>query len=253
MTIEGKCTTCDEKVDTGDKFITCDLCNNSVHASCENLDSKKLAKILSVKDDVVWFCGPCKAKNPLNLLKMIPNLVKNQEHLEKELEALKSKVQTIAQNNSHEVAATSVPSPKPLTDMFKEFELRRTKAMNVVMVGMKIEGEDLRTPIVEFIKKNLGIDINNTLSFIHKTKGERPLMILKFNNQQARDQVLSDSKKLFRSSDDNVRRVFLNPDLTIIQRMEFKKLREELKRRRAAGERVTIRGDSIVTLRPARD
>ena len=82
---------------------------------------------------------------------MIPNLAKNREHLEGELEALKEKVQTIVQNNGHVVAAASAPSPKPLTDMFKEFELRRTKAMNVVMVGMKIEGKDLRTPIFEFI------------------------------------------------------------------------------------------------------
>lgn len=244
----GKCSTCNLSVVDGDKFLKCDLCKNHIHIACENIDVKKFNKIISIKDDIIWLCTKCKDKDPLNMLQAIPELIQVQTRLSKELESLKSRIDsqfsTHKQQHSEQV---------PIIDTIKEMEMRQSKANNLVMVNFESKSEDAKTPVTKFIKENLGVDVEGTLGLVHRTKGEKPLLILKFKTKAARDAVLGASKKLRKSNIDNVRKVFLNPDLTRIQRSRLKVLVTELKDRRAKGEKVVIRGDQIVSLKQNSD
>lgn len=95
MSFIGKCGHCHHQVQAGEKYINCDLCKNSTHATCENLDDKKVAAILKVKSDVIWLCSQCKAKDPLNLVQLIPGIVEHQQDMKTEIEALNGKLEAL--------------------------------------------------------------------------------------------------------------------------------------------------------------
>lgn len=88
---------------------------------------------------------------------------------------------------------------------------------------------------------------------MHKTNGVKPLLIVKFATKSIRDRVLAEAKKLRNSTYSNAQHVYINPDLTPIQRKEFKALREKLRIRRAKGDRVIIKVNENVHITRNKD
>lgn len=100
-------------------------------------------------------------------------------------------------------------------DVYRELELCRTKEKNVVVFGLQAVQKDIDKPFTEFVNANLSIDIKGEFQAFC-TKGQKPVVIVKFSNQSLRDQVLNGASKLYKSSDETVRKVFINHDLTTI-------------------------------------
>ena len=84
------------------------------------------------------------------------------------------------------------------------------------------------------------------VSRIGRISDTRPrLLRFKCSSTKEKAEVLRLSKKL-RSTQDYYNKVFVNPDLTLLQRKRDKQLRDEVKRRREEGEEVYIRRGRIV-------
>ncbi len=79
------------------------------------------------------------------------------------------------------------------------------------------------------------------------TRGPAPILVSLASESEVRD-VLKAAKRLRDSADPAVKAsVFINPDLTKLERREQYELRNELKRRKAAGEaNLIIRGGAVV-------
>jgi len=85
------------------------------------------------------------------------------------------------------------------------------------------------------------------LSRIGKINTHTPrLLRVRCPDRETKMTLLSTAKNLRDSW--NFKRVYINPDLTRMQREKNKKLRTELKLRREKGEKLTIRGGQIVEL-----
>ena len=65
---------------------------------------------------------------------------------------------------------------------------------------------------------------------------------------QTKREVLRNAKKLRNSSSDLLKKVYINPDLTVKQKEADKLLREEMWTRRGNGENVAIHRNKIITV-----
>ena len=83
-------------------------------------------------------------------------------------------------------------------------------------------------------------------------KSKKPLIFVRFQNEQSRDIVLKNARVIPKLKDAKYHAMFLNPDYTKTQQKEHFDLREELKKRRLDGETVTIRNFIIVPIRKAK-
>ena len=103
------------------------------------------------------------------------------------------------------------------------------------------------TAEVEKVAVSLGIydiDVEEVIR-LGRANSDRPRLIrFKCEDQNQRMEFLSKAKQL-RSSQE-FSRVFISPDLTKLQLQKSKALRDELKRRQEAGERVIIRRGRII-------
>lgn len=94
----------------------------------------------------------------------------------------------------------------------------------------------------------LSIDSGFKTTRIGKLGGAKPrLLRATFSRIEERNDLLRKGKCLRNSKD--FKQVYINPDLTSMQRTTNKFLRAELRRRREAGEQVIIRGEKIVDVR----
>ena len=141
--------------------------------------------------------------------------------------------------------------------ILREVEERNFKRPNLVLSGiseLSSGSVDERKSHDETVVNNISNDLNINISGhfrcfrIGKPGSERPrLLKVVFTSMEDKMNLLRKGKMLRKS--ERFRQVYINPDLTILQRENNRSLREELKRRREAGEQVMIRGDKVVELR----
>ena len=99
--------------------------------------------------------------------------------------------------------------------------------------------------------KEIADTLECSLSFsvayrIGKSTAGRPrLLRVKCDDDVERGNILRNAKKLRDSGEPHLKSVFINPDRTLLERERRSKMLEEVKRRRLAGERVTIRYGKI--------
>jgi len=81
--------------------------------------------------------------------------------------------------------------------------------------------------------------------------GQRPRMLrVTAKTENAKKEIMKNASKIKQTASENRNKIWFNDDLTEKERMEGKKLREELKQRKEAGEKdIAIRRGKIVKLK----
>lgn len=129
-------------------------------------------------------------------------------------------------------------------NIFQELEEQK-KEKNVVVFGLEHEGKPKKA-LIKLCKDALNLDVSDSIQ--RATNGKNPnLIFASFKRQEDKDRLLQLARNLRKSASIEYRQVFINQDLTPLQRDRLKQLRTELKERRQSGEKVSIRGWSIVT------
>lgn len=136
------------------------------------------------------------------------------------------------------------------SELIEETKLRQQKESSVVVFGLKWTGV-LKQAISELMKNHLQVDPKDNIEKVSCTKGERKLVFVKFKQISTKSEVLRQARRLRTVDNPDLKKVYINPDLTPNQQREDRALRVELKSRRQAGEKVIIRGGRIVTAREA--
>ena len=165
----------------------------------------------------------------------------NEKKKEKEIEELRESVSKVS---------TELPG-----QLLHEIEERNFRSLNLIFSGVpESDSGDVASRRSQDEEKNdeiskeLEVNIQGGFRTMRIGRpGEKKPRLLKvvFLRHEDRIGLLRNGKALRNSSTNN--NVFINPDLTLLQRNNNKLLRAELKRRREAGERVKIRGDRIIT------
>jgi hypothetical protein len=131
--------------------------------------------------------------------------------------------------------------------MFEELEDRSRRRKNLIFSGIpeQKEGsaEERKEADMNFVQKilnDLSVPREGRSLKVHRIgkpiTGKNRILKVIFGDEEDRQNVLRKAK--FLRNIPMHRRIFINPDLTIFQQNERKRLTEELKRRRSAGEDV---------------
>lgn len=131
----------------------------------------------------------------------------------------------------------------------KEEEDRKHRATNLVIYNVDESGKHTETERkkedMEFchvlIKKGVGMSSQPDVQEVvrlgkNMVSGKPRPLLVKLRNSMVKWQILRNAKNVKRSDVEKIRKVFVAPDLTKEQREWNKKLRDELKSKRDAGE-----------------
>lgn len=177
------------------------------------------------------------------------------ENLAKEVEDLKLKVETLEKKifGSEDTTSETKGSFTTSLDMARELEERKYRSCNAVFYGLPISNDPMET-VSKACKESLKMemDVRATIKKVwvlkSTSKDKVPLVIARFASPEARDNVLQAARKR-PFGDVKKSGLYVNPDLTKMERDARKQLKAELRLRHDAGEKVAIRGLRIVAAR----
>ena len=229
---------------------------------CESIDDatyKVLFEQGSKLNRLKFFCTGCDNK-VMEALEKYSSLETDTKTLKQEMHAVQSdiaEIKTLCKNAAKKEV-------NQVMDDTKEIERRK---LNLIVFGLaepdppsnnksewdtneKIAAE---TEIMNnIIVDDLGVPLSPRTGIIEvrrlgikKSGTPRPLKVV-FANIQTKREVLRNAKKLRSSESEALRKVFINPDLTVKQKEADKVLREEMWERRGNGENVVIHRNKIV-------
>ena len=184
------------------------------------------------------------------------------QELEAKLLTIETRVDSneVRVSNAIEIEGTANQQQNAPAASLQESELLASKRQNLIIFGVPDSQEVNPTDRAndDFVKissivngfLNRPLRKNDFLKFtrIGEATEERPKMILiKFKEPEMREMFLKNNKGLSLRENNVIHKVFINIDYTKSQRECLKKLRDELKTRREAGERdLVIRQFRIV-------
>lgn len=259
------CFSCTKILGKHEKFLKCDQCGGQYHSDCIGLDRAKMIDILKVRESIIWLCPDCKPKADAQYGKVISKLTElldKQMNRINELESKLKKLESILEDSSSNSASAESSNKSNKSDasdakdlsltnkLSKEIDERAKRALNIIVVGLKT-GADQETDFCKYLKSHLKLSDheNNEISSVSclrsKADSSPKMLLVKVKSTEARAKILRAAwqrprEEVFES------KIYFNEDLTIMQRSRLKELKLEMQKRRAAGERVRIRGLELI-------
>lgn len=184
------------------------------------------------------------------------------EVMRKELEGMKKE---IVHRGMEEINKKKVEDEKMMEEMQTKLEdiERERRSKNIVVFNLiESEEEEARKRYEEdeelcknLIKEELGlkeVTIGKVIRLGRKIEGKTRPLLVKLDSGDSRILVLQNARRLRHSV--RFQRVYINKDLTVAERNEDKKLREELKEKRSADgeERFIIRRGKVIRINEER-
>ena len=258
-----KCGSCDKIFGKNDANIECSACKRKYHPSCTQLNDPEY-RALSSSKNLKWFCVLCDED--------VEHLLSNYEKFRKvSLEIEKIKSENEARLASMEKRLMMCENKKTDVDVQKRIEdqiekssredveeaaLIKLKEQNLVYFGLPESASETTSERMKYDYKLLSeaYDQNIELSKIgnifrvgkKNDNNCRPL-IVKYASVEIRNTFLKKSGDLKIKSNNQIKPVYMSIDRTHKQREAHKKLVQELRDRRDAGEEnIVIRGEKIV-------
>ena len=276
-------------------WISCKnaTCKLSWHATCAGF-SRSIKQTL-LKSLGEWTCPKCvissvlpneqETENNDLLAKFSSKLEEIKEELKHEIKLEKGKLgenvktysalvkQNIEQNKQRNVVISKISkelktvNTNIVNKMESENESRakERKALNVCIFNIpETRSEDLEEKYIgdlhkvkEILDNKINFQKDDLVEMFRVGRNDdsktRPL-VLKLANKEIKEKLLKLRNLEYRENNE-ITRIYINPDKTKAEIEEYKKLRKELIERRANGdgsENIGIRGNKIVNLRPFR-
>jgi len=255
-TEEDICGVCDKKVRDNQNGIGCDTCDSWYHCGCVKMHIDEYKLIQKLGKRLTWNCGHCGT----SLREQNEKLKEENKKLVDILRNFERKIDTKLEEFKHELRNNISKSVKEeVIEELKEEEEKKQRQKNLVFYKMKesrkennidreIEDKENCADLVKRSLKIEGCEIEKTIrpgKRYDNERNHRPLLVV-MKERNMKYEILTNASKLKNVPNENHREVYITPDLTLKQREENKKLREELKRRRENGENVYIRGGRLV-------
>jgi len=188
------------------------------------------------------------------LSETIGSLVKCVEGLKERQEQLEQKCRKLEDRCNHEMTKKAISDHENVRDTYEELEKRFDRRRNIIIRGVDERGggtpqERQRWDTREMQSIMMEIGFEDCLHGEPQRLGRlnqgkpRPLRVT-CSNVGKKLEFLTKSKRLKHSA--HFSNVYINPDLTPMQQQESRKLQEELKERRQAGEDVFIHRGRIM-------
>jgi len=207
----------------------------SLRSAIDNTKAELMKELKNISDTLnVLQTKICTVEDTLQ------RVLETQKRQETEIQVLKEDVSKMKENYDNIIA---------------EVESRDRRKTNLILSGLPVKEDgtaderkqsDLIT--VQTLFTTLDSSKTDAVSAVYrigKMTSSRPrLLKVVCNTFESKRSLLSKSKSLRNIT--QFKNVYINPDLTPLQQMQNKQLREELRRRRNLGEDVTIQHGKIV-------
>lgn len=259
-----QCGSCDEDIKRGDDNVGCSACKVKYHLQCTSLNENE-RKVLASKSNLKWFCILCDDDvcDMLNNFEKFRKVSKEIKILKKDMEAkLKAfeervvKCEVSGRSNDVEVSDQSVIRSFEVDR--EETELIEAKKCNLIYFNVpessKEESTDRMKDDFKLLTESYSDtkivpnDINAIFRVGKKDDNVTRPVVVKFANVETRKRVLTANEDLKLKFNDEIINIFVSVDRTQKQREVHKKLVNELRRRKDAGDTdLVIRNDKIVT------
>ena len=280
INVEGtKCFICDNAIaiasetNEGEDALFCDgLCQAWCHRKCIGL-SRQLFTIVCESDDpfLCLYCSlACYQKEIVNLSEQVKSLSSEIAQLKSQdstsgtdkAESLHASVSNVVQSsNGHSHVPQSQDISKIVTSALSEEKEKEKRRLNLIIHNLKESQEvdphkrkesDIKET-KELCQKYLGVQVKISNAFRIGKKREnvdKPCLLkVTVNSSYEKAQVLRNCIKLHnKDNPEVVQSIYVSPDLTTKERDANKKLRDELKQRKDAGEKnLMIKRGKIIT------
>lgn len=247
------CELCNVMVDDGDRAMSCEACHKWFHTRCIDMDARLYDLLTSSNVNMRWFCNDCDPK--------VDDAISKISELDTKMKAIEARLEAIEQN--FDVKTDYIIQKKFDEYVYEQAELEKRKT-NVILHKVKEPDASLTieqkkqedTRAVMKIGREIGInlkedDIRSVYRIGRKPETNQParnrIMCVVFKDGNTKAEMLRNARNLKDSSDNELKEVFVTPDMTQRQREEHKLLRDELIRRRNNGEQdLQIRRGKIV-------
>ena len=253
-----QCTVCDrpcEDEEHTERSIECFVCKKWAHQACTGLTDNMFDN-LTKAPNTQWVCTPClenkgesrderKLDKLLSMIPLMESLTARMEKLEEVLmgKKLEERIEEVVERKVTEMRETLKDKLEIIETEKKgqlaEIEDRIRRKTNLVIFRLKEAKEEdeqkVKKVLTELRTKHTPVDIRRLGHFNKGSEKPRPLRI-SFDNEQARDEVLSSVYRVLKNKEEEDKRlctqVSTRKDLTVQEREEKDRLYAELKRRR---------------------
>ena len=265
---------CDVCTNSSDHLIQCDRCMIWHCCTCGKV-SERLITVLDEFKELHWFCHKCdaiaidaiQAFNPTestprpDILSAVTGVITTA--IQSLQEALKTTINDlVSAKTTHDVPQNtqSVPVhgdsrslsrdvPEDLAfKMVDEYKDRERRKLNLIF--RNVPESQVKEPasrvaddikLVSEITKEIGVDHVEVVNAVRLGQRKNDssvsrLLRVQVSNLNVKRDILSNAKKLRNVKREPFKGIYINPDLSIKERNAQKELRDELKRRKDAGE-----------------
>ena len=238
------------------KAVECSICKLWFEMKCSGVDEASANFLLSPagqKSSIHWYCKSCDSSSK-KLHEMVTaandRMTVIEQKVDQITEALKNLSVKLENAISTRDAVTSQQNPQTnvpsqtimVSEIANELKEREKRALNVVF-----SGAENKEKVIKFIKAG-GFDEPTKITEI-TTQSKKQLFIVTMKTESVKWALIGKARRLSNINDD-LKNIFVNPDLTKSERNLQFKLREEVRHRRSLGESVKISKGKVVTIKP---
>ena len=264
------CLKCHGSVLDSDNAVLCQSCKGWIHQNCANISAQEYRMMNRSSPNLMWFCNDCQSKVSVSVkngcacgseqsVVAMQNLI---YEMVKKIDALTSHVMRL-EKASNKVEDIDALVEEKVKKYMEESRDQAGRERNVILHNVpESHSDEVKDRVAhdfeqtKLVLQHLNVPdavvVDKPVRLGKRGGGKPRLMRISFADKNAKKSVLSHATKLRESSDAVLRNVYVTPDLTYQQRVANKKLRDELQRRKDAGEsNLKISRGQIVQTDPA--
>ena len=256
------CRKCDNTVANGDKALQCESCLSWCHCKCISMSDQDYKIAMKLKF-LKFICPMCEDDFEKNMFsneetQKDTGTKENNDDLKKQLSQLTDMLHNVldrltkmeesreGQNKILDRRIEEMVDAK-LQDALEDQRVKESKKLNLILVNvresactniMDAKEEDKRVTeaLIKEIFPEENIEVHDPLRLRGKQIGNRPrLLRVRVQDEQTKWNIIKNAHKL-NTNGKRQQRVYINPDQTIKEREEYRRLKVELDRRTSEGE-----------------
>lgn len=262
-----KCEGCNSKLTSTSQALECDGCNDTWSCiSCLNMNPD-LYELLESDEHMKWNCSKClklrkkseeKGNDELkDILKAMSQQLNRMEIAlqakvdRAEHEELEARVSMLEEQDPVDARKIDKMIEEKVAQQIDAYREREARKLNLIIHNMKEpeaetphERKDLDLKEMENLLESLECDDTEVVDVQRlgqKQENKPRLILLKTKKVAQKRKILMSAKKLRESEEEDKKKIFITPDMSKEMREQNRKLRQELRERREAGE-----GDLVI-------
>ena len=256
-----------------ENLIQCEKCLSWLCCDCQSI-SPNLFKALTEFQCLHWYCNKCESVVQEMLKASQEGQATNSQSVENRLLSMEKQLADMATNINklsvssnlpmNSIAANTAPTPESVPSdqlalkIVDEYKDRERRKLNLIFhkipepssTDTAQRREDDKKFVFNVVKEIDVKDVDNITNVRLGQFSESRVRLLKVEvgNLTLRRSILANAKKLRNANSEQLRKIYITPDLSYQERMHQKNLRSELQRRKDSGEsNLVIRRGQIVT------